>query len=69
MSAEQALALMESAIDVHDWNQKRQVIKYNINPEVKNDFLSLIDAQGIITKVSKSNRWYRRSQPQVISKR
>ena len=27
MSAQEALRLMESAIDVYDWNQKRHLIK------------------------------------------
>lgn len=57
MTAEEALALMESAIDVHDWNQKRQIIKYNIHPSAKVKFLRLIDCHGLITQVAKSNRW------------
>ena len=57
ITAEEALALMESSLDVYTWNQRRQLIKYNINPASLKAFLTLIDTTGLIRTVSKANNW------------
>jgi hypothetical protein len=57
MTAEEALALMESAKDVYQWNQFRRLIKYNIEPASLQRFLTLVDAYGLIRKVAKANNW------------
>lgn len=57
MSAQEAMELMETAVDVYDWNQKRHLIKYNINPTILPKFLALIDATGVIKKIAKANNW------------
>lgn len=59
MTAEEALALMESAVDVYQWNQFRRLITYNLNPASLPAFLSLIDHTGYIRKVSRANSWPR----------
>jgi hypothetical protein len=59
MTAEQALALMESAKDVYQWNQFRRLIAYNLNPESLKGFLTLIDTTGMVRTVSRANRWPR----------
>ena len=57
MTAEEALALMESSRDIYAWNQRRRLIKYNLNPASLKAFLSLIDATGMIRTVSMANHW------------
>ena len=57
MTAEEALALMESAKDVYQWNQFRRLISYNLNPKSLPAFLGLIDATGMIRKIAQANNW------------
>ena len=57
MTAEEALALMESSTDVYAWNQRRRLIKYNLDPALLKVFLSLIDATGMVRIVAKANHW------------
>ena len=59
MTAEEALALMESAVDVYQWNQFRRLITYNLNPESIKSFLGLIDHTGMIRTIARANKWPR----------
>ncbi len=60
MSWQNALDLMMSAKSVQDWNQKRQIIKYNVDPEQKVMILNALDAQGLCPHVAKLNHWPKR---------
>jgi hypothetical protein len=57
MSAQQAIDLMRSSIDVFDWNQKRQIVKYNVSKSIRHQILVLIDCYGLCSKVAKENKW------------
>jgi len=60
MSAQQAIDLMWGAFDVFDWNQKRQIVKYNVSKSIRHQILVLIDCYGLCPKVAKANQWQRR---------
>ena len=60
MSLGKAVALMESSVDIHDWNQKRQLLKYNVEPGLVQQLLIYIDAYGLCPKVAKMNGWVKR---------
>lgn len=60
MSWQEVLNLMMSAVDVHDWNQKRQIVKYNVHPENKMVFLHALDGHGLCPHVAKLNHWPKR---------
>ena len=57
MPLDYVLHLMKSAIDVHDWNQKRRIVKYNVDPAIQHQVLVTIDAFGLASQVAKLNRW------------
>ena len=57
MSAQEALEFIKAAKDVYDWNQRRHLIKFNINPAVLPAFLLLVDTTGLIRTVAKDNNW------------
>ena len=57
MSAQEAVELMEGALDVYDWNQKRHLIKFNIDPNILSQFLVLVDTTKMIKRVAKANNW------------
>lgn len=59
ITAEVALAIMESAQDVYQWNQFRRMITYNLDPASLPGFLALIDTTGMIRTVSRANNWPR----------
>ena len=57
MSAQEAVELMEKTVDVYDWNQKRHLIKYNIDPAILPSFLILVDTTKMVKRVAKANNW------------
>jgi hypothetical protein len=58
MTENEAIELMETAVDIHDWNQKRQLVKYNLDKhEHIGNVLMKIDSQGLVTEVAKKNNW------------
>ena len=57
MSLDDVLSMMKSAIDVYDWNQKRRIVMYNVDPKLQHKVLVVIDAYGLGARVAKSNHW------------
>jgi len=57
MSWQDALHLMMRAESIHDWNQKRQIVKYNVDPEQRTTILNALDAQKLCPHVAKLNHW------------
>jgi len=57
MTKEEAIQLMANAIDIHDWNQKREIVKYNINPTVRKETFRDIDCYGLSYIIARVNNW------------
>ena len=62
----EAIDLMTTAVDVHDWNQKREIVKNNVALEDLYDrrnfdgIMFSIDARGLCSQVAKLNSWPKR---------
>lgn len=51
LTQQEALDLMVTASDVDDWNQKRALVKDNIDPVQFRDTIILIDSFGLCSQV------------------
>ena len=66
MTKVEAIDLMTTAVDIHDWNQKREIVKNNVALEELYDrrnfdgVMFAIDARGLCSKVAKLNHWPKR---------
>lgn len=60
MTKTTAIDFMVTAIDVQDWNQKREIVKSNVLLIQRFAILCLIDARGLCSQVAKLNHWPKR---------
>jgi len=54
----EAIDFMVTASDVDDWNQKRALVKTNVDPDKRFEILKIIDSYGLCSHVlaGKNNR-------------
>jgi hypothetical protein len=51
MTKQEALDFISTAKDIHDWNQKRQIIKYAVDPTMRKEILRDIDCFGLSSHI------------------
>lgn len=56
MKKSEAIALMETSIDIDDWNQKRDIVKNDVECEGIELLNTVIDQNGMCGKVLRKNK-------------